>query len=133
MGLPIVLSDRWLISDDPVQWILQTRVGKGRTLKSGGIDDGWRNRRFHTDRKTVLRDIRELIGEVSPEVLAAVEALPEKHPGFVAHVERNMAQYRRENPRAGRGRTRPGDLRGVPVPGKGEEDELGAAPVTEAA
>ncbi len=75
----------------------------------------WLSRRFPTDRKTLLRDIRELCGEVSQDILAAVEALPERHPGFVAHHEENMAQYHRENPSAGRGRTRPDDLKGVPV------------------
>ena len=133
MGFPIVLSDRWRISDDPVQWILQTRVGKGRTLKSGGIDDGWRNRRFHTDRKTVLRDIRELIGEVSPEALAAVEALPEKHPGFMAHVAKSMEQYRKENPRAGRGRARAGDWEADQVSGEGKDPKRASGALSVAA
>ena len=67
------------------------------------------------------------------EALAAVEALPEKHPGFVANHEKNMAQYWKENPRAGRGRARPGDLKGVTVPGKGQEDECADGAVSRVA
>jgi hypothetical protein len=59
--------------------------------------------------------------------------LPEKHPGFVAHHEKNMAQYRKENPRAGRGRAQAGDLKGVPVPGKGQDVERAAPPVSRVA
>ena len=92
-----------------------------------------RSARSYFDRKTLLRDLRELVGEVSPEALAAVEALPEKHPGFMAHVAKSMEQYRKENPRAGRGRARADDLKGVPVPGKGQETERASGALSVAA
>ena len=131
---PIRLNARWRVVDDPIQWILQQREGgKPRRRPDGSYRQPWRDRSFPTGRRLLKREIRRLCGEVDPDAIKLVALLPEKHPGFVAHVEKNMAQYRRENPRADRGRTRPGDLRGVPVPGRGEEDELGAAPVTEAA
>ncbi len=116
---PIVLNDRWRVVDDPIQWILQQREGgKPRRRPDGSYRQPWRDRSFPTGRRLLKREIRHLCGEVDPETLRLVNRLPEKHPGFEVHVAKNMEQYRRENPRADRGRARPDDLRGVPVPEK---------------
>ena len=76
----IFLNDRWRVRlNDPAQWILEYREGR-----PAGAGDGWRGKSFCTQRGTLLRDIRERIiderGEVDPEALSQVEALPEKFP-----------------------------------------------------
>ena len=105
-------------------------------MRKSGVKVGepiWRDRSFHTDRKTLQREIRRLCGEVDAEAIRRVALLPEKHPGFTAHHEKNMAQYHRENPRAGRGRTRTADLKAVRVSGEGEELKRAGGALSEAA
>ena len=119
-GFPIVLNYRWRVVDDPVQWILQRRRGRNMPAsRSAPGEYQWSGRSFTTLATVLKREIRRLCGEVDAEVMKLINRLPEKHPGFVAHVEKNMAQYRKENPRAGRGRARASDLKGVPVPCRG--------------
>lgn len=64
--------------DDPNQWILQVRGDKK------GKFGNWESKSFCTQRATLLRDIREKIiaegGEVDPEAMAAIGALPERFP-----------------------------------------------------
>ena len=76
----IILNDRWRVRlNDPAQWILEYRAGR-----PAGAGDGWRGKSYCTQRSTLLRDILERIidegGEVGPEELRQVEALPEKLP-----------------------------------------------------
>ena len=73
----ISLNARWRVRlDDPNQWILE--VMKGRKASGGAR---WVGRSFCTLRHTLLRDIRERIqGDIDPEALRQVEALPEKFP-----------------------------------------------------
>ena len=72
----IELNDRWRVSlDNSAQWILQRQQGRNA--------DGsprYRDRSFCTQCRTLLRCIREDCGEVDPEALRQVEALPEKFP-----------------------------------------------------
>ena len=84
-----ILCKRWRVADDALQWIVQRREGQG-----------WRSCRFPTRRTTLLRDVRELCGTVSPEAVAVLEALPDRPPGFAANHATNMRQYWRENPDA---------------------------------
>ena len=76
----IFLNDRWRVRlNDPAQWILEYREGA-----LGKKGTGYRGRAFCTQRRTLLRDIKERIidegGEVAPEALRRVEALPEMFP-----------------------------------------------------
>ena len=76
----INFNDRWRVRlNDSAQWILEYRAGR-----PAGAGDGWRGKSYCTQRGTLLRDIRERIidegGEVGPEALRQVEALPEKFP-----------------------------------------------------
>ena len=129
-----MLSARWRVIDDPVQWILQQRERKEvRRRRDGTVRGLWKGRSFPMTRAVLNREICRLCSAVDPDAIKRVALLPEKHPGFVAHVEKNLAQYRKENPRAGRGRARPGDLKGVPVPGKDRDDERAAPSVSRVA
>lgn len=70
---PIVLNGRWRVVDDPIEWILERRdVIEGK--------EGWQPQRFHRMRRVLLRDIAEVCGEVAPQALAQLRALPEMHP-----------------------------------------------------
>lgn len=79
VAFPIVLNDRWRVTDDPLQWILRTPQGKTR---SGAPK--YRGQRFHRSRRSLIQSIAELCGPVDPNALAQVEALPEKHPSCSA-------------------------------------------------
>ncbi len=133
-GFPIVLNDRWRVVDDPVQWLVEQRARReGRRRPDGTIRGAWRGRSFPTTRHVLKREIRRLCGEVDADAMKLINRLPEKHPGFTAHHEKNMAQYWKENPRAGRRRARAGDLEGVPVPGEGEDPKRAGGTLAEAA
>ena len=69
-----VLNDRWRVLDDKLQWLLQVRKGRP-TAKSSGC----RNRFFCTQRPALLRCIREHCGDVDPDALSVIEALPDRH------------------------------------------------------
>lgn len=69
------LNDRWRVVNDPLQFILQVR-----RRKPTATQDGWEGRSFCRQRWALLRCIREYCGEVSPEALAVIHQLPEKHP-----------------------------------------------------
>jgi len=74
------LNAGWRVVDNPPhwapQWILQFRKGR-QTAKSCG----WRDRSYCTDRKSLLRCIREYCSEIDPEALVTIRGLPERHPG----------------------------------------------------
>jgi hypothetical protein len=74
MNVVVQLNDRWRVIDDPLQWILQVRKGR-RTQKAVG----WRGRSYCTQRTTLLRCISEYCGEVGPDALAIIAALPDRH------------------------------------------------------
>ena len=69
-----ILSDRWRVIDDPLQWILQVRRGHPSQKASG-----WRTQHYCRQRTTLLRLIHEICGEVDPAALAIIEALPHLH------------------------------------------------------
>lgn len=72
----IALNDRWRVRlNDPLQWILERRRALP-TRKS----TGWQGRSYCTQRRTLLRDIRDYCGDVDAEALRQVEALPERFP-----------------------------------------------------
>jgi hypothetical protein len=74
------LNDGWRVVEERLQWIIQRCRRRD-----------WNSRRFCTTRAVLLRDIRELCGEVSAEAPAVLEALPERHPGLVAYEKSNFA------------------------------------------
>lgn len=69
------LNDRWRVVQDTLQWILQVRRGR-----KTGKATGWKGKRFCQWRRTLIRDIGELCGEVAPAAMALIEALPDWHP-----------------------------------------------------
>jgi hypothetical protein len=74
MNVVVELNDRWRVIDDPLQWILQVRKGRG-TQKAAG----WRGRSYCTQRTTLLRCIGENCGEVDADALAIIATLPKRH------------------------------------------------------
>lgn len=66
---PVVLNDKWRVTWDSLQWILENRSRKER----------WEGRRFHQQREWLVRSIRELCGPVEPDAMAALQRLPEWH------------------------------------------------------
>ena len=68
------LNEQWRVVDDPLQWILQRRKGNPRKKNSG-----WKDRSFCTTRDGLLRCVREYCGEVDPNALADLQALPDHH------------------------------------------------------
>ena len=72
----LMLNEAWRVRfTDPAQWILQRQQGR----KADG-SPRYRDRSFHAQRRTLLREIRGFCGEVDPSALRQVEALPEKFP-----------------------------------------------------
>ena len=69
----IALNDRWRVRlNDPLQWILERRQGRQSARRTG-----WVGSSFCATRRALIRNIREDCGEVDPEALCQVEALPE--------------------------------------------------------
>ena len=68
--MTLKLSDDWRIVHDPLQWILQRRQGSR-----------WRDRSFCVNRASLIRCIREHVGEAYTE---KVRTFPEWHPDRVA-------------------------------------------------
>ena len=73
-SFPIRLNANWRVVDDPLQWILQRRKGYARSRNAG-----WRGRSYFTTRTWLLHFIGEYCGEVDPDALKQLEALPERH------------------------------------------------------
>jgi hypothetical protein len=67
---PIILNDRWRVSFDELQWILEKRRSGTR----------WRGSAYCVTRSALLRNIRERCGDADPDALAEVKALPDWHP-----------------------------------------------------
>ena len=72
-----VLSDRWRVTYDPLQWILQRQQGR---FKDGQAR--WRDRSFCTTCRVLKREIRRLCGDVDPAALAIIDGLPDQHPHY---------------------------------------------------
>lgn len=68
------INNSWRVIDDPLQWILQVRKGR-ETSKSSG----WRDRAYCAQRAALIRCIGEYCGDVRPDALAAINALPPRH------------------------------------------------------
>lgn len=68
---PINLNDRWRVSQDDLQWVLEHCV----SVKT----QRWQDRRFHQQREWLLKSIRELCGEVDKGALEAIRGFPEWH------------------------------------------------------
>jgi hypothetical protein len=73
------LNDRWRVVHDLLQWILEVRQGR-----KTGKATGWRGMRFCQWRRTLIRDIGELCGDVDATAMVIIEALPERHPSILS-------------------------------------------------
>lgn len=73
----VILNGRWRVTNDPLQWILEVRRGR-----KTGKATGWKGRRFCQQRRTLIREIGELCGEVAPAAMAILQALPDQHPSL---------------------------------------------------
>jgi hypothetical protein len=72
--LRVTLNDGWRVVEKlkPEQWVLQKRSGNSRSK-----NPGWECRAFCHTRDGLLLRVRELCGEVLPDALAIINALPE--------------------------------------------------------
>ena len=66
-AFPVTLSDRWRVSYDPLQWILEIRQGPR-----------WRARSFCVTREELLRCIREYCPK--DVVISVIESFASWHP-----------------------------------------------------
>ena len=73
-AFPLRINARWRVVDDPLQWILESRSGKG-----GAKNSGWRARSFNRTREGLLDRIREVCGTVDSGSRGSLMALPERH------------------------------------------------------
>jgi hypothetical protein len=73
-SFPIVLNANCRVVDDPLQWIVQERKGNPRSKNAG-----WRGRLFFRTRDGLLTALGGYFGELHPEALASLLALPERH------------------------------------------------------
>lgn len=64
----VKLNERWRIDDDPLQWVLKRRKGKG-----------WIGSAYCTTRTALLSNIRERAGNVDPAAVAFIETWQEQH------------------------------------------------------
>ena len=81
----IALNKRWRVRlDNTLQWILERRRGRSTAKRTG-----WVARGFCATRRALIRNIKEDCGEVDPDALRQVEALPEKFPYRTAGVLQN--------------------------------------------
>lgn len=69
------LNDHWRVLDDPLQWILQVRKGQ-----EGPKATGWRAVHYCVSRTGLKASVGQLCGPVSPQAMAAIDALPDFHP-----------------------------------------------------
>ncbi len=70
---PVVLNDRWRVSEDSLQWMLQRRDNKpGKKAK-------WTGRSFCRTREALLRCVNDYCGIIDAEALKRLEALPDFH------------------------------------------------------
>ena len=83
MKLVAVLNVKWRVSDDEdLQWVLQrARARKeagGAASDVGGVS--WDGNAYCNTRSALIRNIKERCGDVDPDALAIIEALPDRYP-----------------------------------------------------
>ncbi len=69
-------TGQFRLAADPLQWIIQRRKGVRRKGQRKG-ETVYEGRRFCTTRGVLLRDLRELGCELTPEARARIEAFPD--------------------------------------------------------
>ena len=69
------LNDNWRIVHHPAQWILQVYGG----VRYSGAPI-WHGRSFCTTLTTLKRCVCEYCGDIEPDALAVISALPAVHP-----------------------------------------------------
>ena len=74
VDFPIVLNDRWRVTDDPLQWILQYRESDPSERSTG-----YKARSFCGSRGGLTRCVRDYCGDVDPDALARIDLLPDLH------------------------------------------------------
>ena len=75
----VQLNDRWRVTHDPLQWILQARKSRETVRHTG-----YYGRSYCRSRTALIRCIGEYCGEVDPAALAIVESWPERFAEFDA-------------------------------------------------
>ncbi len=87
---------RWRLAFDRQQWVVQRRVGKPRSGRSGSAavrDTGWKGISFVGSEKRILRRVLLEAGVVlAPEAQARLNALPELFLDFIAAPQRFAAR-----------------------------------------
>ena len=73
--LLIQLNHDWRVTEGGLQYILQRRRGHSRSKATG-----WIGCAFCRTRAALLRNVRELCGEIDENALSQLQALPEWHP-----------------------------------------------------
>jgi hypothetical protein len=69
---PVQLNDRWRVTIDANQWILEVRKGRKRAKASG-----WQGRSYCFWRTALFRCIRDYCGPVDPTALEVLNQFPE--------------------------------------------------------
>ena len=93
------LNEKWRVVDDvDLQWILQRRTSSiavklAASEPSGGV---WAARSFCNTRRALIRCVREYCGDVGPDALAILEALPDRHPQ--PYVQKRLRRKKRAAP-----------------------------------
>lgn len=68
------LNDRWRVTIDRRQWILEVRKGRATSKATG-----WKARRFLITRTALLRSVAELCGDVHSSAIEIINSLPGRH------------------------------------------------------
>lgn len=94
MSFPIVLNNRWRVSDDPLQWILQRRA-PSESVAERNSAPGWgryRSDSYCASRAGLERCIREKCGDVDFDALIRIGLLPAMHPDDRTEDQRRWAR-----------------------------------------
>ena len=73
-SLSLQLNTSWRVTEDLLQWVLQSKKGRPRSKNSG-----WRSRFFFRTREGLVAHVREYCGKIEPDARKALSAFPEWH------------------------------------------------------
>ena len=80
------LNDKWALAYDPLQWILQRRMGLRKSGSSAG-QESWQGKSFIADKKSVLlRVLREKGIQPTARAQEALDVLPDTFREFHAAI-----------------------------------------------
>ncbi len=87
VDFPIILNDRWRVTEDPLQWILERRK---RNPSAKG--SGYEARSYCGSRTGLTRCVRDYCGDVDPDALMVIQFLPTMHPDDRTETQRRRAR-----------------------------------------